>query len=230
MPIYDLTIEISPATNVFPGDPVFECKTLSSVSAGSTYTLKQYQFGNHTGTHIDFPAHVIQGGKTSADYPLEKLIGTGFIIEIPHAGHVMKEDVLKSGIQPGDIVFFKTQNSRNQLHEKPYTPDFAAITPEAAKTLVDLGARIVGIDYLSIDAVADDNLSSHHVFLSKEILVVENLDLSAIPPGRYEITIAPLKVKEADGLPARVFATSMLSQLASTSSATDNTISVGNEL
>ena len=42
--------------------------------------------------------------------------------------------------------------------------------------------------------------------LSKEVLIVEGLELNEIPEGRYKIFIMPLKIPKMDGLPARVLA------------------------
>ena len=37
------------------------------------------------------------------------------------------------------------------------------------------------------------------------MVIIEGLDLSHVSPGRYELICAPLKVKDGDGAPARVF-------------------------
>ena len=206
MPIYDLTIEISPKTAVFPGDPTFSSETLMDVEQGDQFTLQHFHFGNHTGTHIDFPAHIIRGGKCSSDYPLEYLMGSGRIIEIPDDGHVTLEHIKKAKIKHGEIVFFKTRNTRRCLHSKPYTNEFVAIEADAAKILVMTGVKIVGIDYLSVDRYEDESLPTHKALLDNGVLIIENANLTDIPAGEYYISIAPLKVNAADGLPVRITA------------------------
>ncbi len=206
MPIYDLTIEISPKTIVFPGDPIFSSETLMDVGKGNPYTLRHFHFGNHTGTHIDFPAHVIKGGKCSSDFPLEYLMGKGRIVEISDNGHVTIEHIEEAGIKRDEIVFFKTNNTRQGLHSKAYTKEFVAIEADAARVLAEIGVKIVGIDYLSVDRYEDESLSTHKALLSNDILVIENASLADIPAGEYFISIAPLKVNAADGLPVRITA------------------------
>lgn len=207
MPIYDLTVSITPKTIVFPGDPYFKSEKLMDVEKGDSFTLCHFGFGNHMGTHIDFPAHVISGGKCSSDYPLEYLLGTGRVIEIPDDSHVTAEHIEASEIKPGEIVFFKTRNTRDGLNDREvYTNDFAAIEPEAAVSLVKAGVKIVGIDYLSVDKVEDEDLPAHKMLLGNEVLVVENVNLTDVPPGEYSISICPLKVEQADGLPVRIIA------------------------
>ena len=36
------------------------------------------------------------------------------------------------------------------------------------------------------------------------VVIVEGLDLRAVPPGDYELLCLPLKIKDSDGGPARV--------------------------
>lgn len=206
MPVYDLTIEITPKTNVFPGDPMVKIETISDVAKGDTFTLRHYHFGNHTGTHIDFPAHIIKGGKCSSDYSLEYLMGDGRVVEIPDDGHVTVAHVKAAGIKRGEIVFFKTSNTRRKLHSKPYTSDFVAIEDDAAIALATIGVKMVGIDYLSVDKYEEEELPTHHALLGNGVLVVENVDLDGVPAGEYHISVAPLRVKHADGLPVRVTA------------------------
>ena len=45
----------------------------------------------------------------------------------------------------------------------------------------------------------------HNTLLRAGVVIVETLDLRAIPPGEYELVCAPLKIKDGDGAPARVF-------------------------
>lgn len=207
MPLYDLTHTINSSMVVFPGDPSFESQTVMDVNNQDAFTLRHYSLGNHAGTHIDFPAHVISDGKSSDHFPVDYLTGIGKVINIPENSHVTAAHVDAADIAPGNIVFFKTRNTRDSLYEKGvYTEDFKAIEPEAAQRLVERGIRIVGIDYLSVDPIDDENLSVHKTLLHEDILIIENLNLQMIPAGRYYIRIAPLKIEGMDGLPVRVMA------------------------
>jgi len=40
--------------------------------------------------------------------------------------------------------------------------------------------------------------------LGNNIIIVEGLDLTEVPPGDYELICLPLKIKDGDGGPARV--------------------------
>lgn len=204
--IYDLTANISESLVRFPGDPPFLQEALSSLAMGSDFHLVKFQFGNHIGTHIDFPSHVLKGGKTSNDYPIESLIGNGIIIKVPdNDASITKQFIQEQNILQNDFVFFKTTNSLIPKNSKINTK-YVYIDPAAAEALVRKGVKIVGIDYLSVDAFGSTNLPVHKTLLSKDVLIVGGLELKGAPEGRCMIYIMPIKIDCMDGLPARVIA------------------------
>ncbi len=203
---YDLTAVISENTVVYPGDPTFKSENVCSLEEGSEFHLCQLHFGNHTGTHIDFPAHVIKGGKTSSDYPIESLIGSGLIIEVPESEKsITKAFVNHQPIMANDFVFFKTSNS-NLPKQGKFSDKYVYIEPEAAEALLKHGVKVVGIDYISVDQYGANDLPVHQSLLSNDILIVEGLALNNAPIGRCKIYILPLNIQNLDGLPARVLA------------------------
>ena len=44
----------------------------------------------------------------------------------------------------------------------------------------------------------------HDTLLSNDILIVENLELNKVSPGRAKFFVMPLNIPQMDGLPARV--------------------------
>lgn len=204
--LYDLTAEISSELVAFPGDPRYCTEIVSSLEEGKKFKLCHMHLGNHTGTHVDFPAHTITGGKTSSDFPLEYLTGPGIIIKVPvEERSITRAFVSLQPIMASDIVFFKTANSQKSKRDS-FTEEYVYIEPDAAEDLLKKGVKIVGIDYISVDKYEDEDLSAHNTLLSKEILIVEGLELKTVPEGRYEIFVVPLNIPDMDGLPARVFA------------------------
>ncbi|HEX2172197.1 MAG TPA: cyclase family protein, partial [Dehalococcoidia bacterium] len=85
-----------------------------------------------------------------------------------------------------------------------FTRDYVALALDGAKWLTRHGARLVGIDYLSIEAFDSPSHPVHRHLLEAGIVIVEGLDLSAVPPGHYELSCLPLLLPGADGAPARV--------------------------
>jgi arylformamidase len=208
--IYDLTAKINTSTVVYPGDPVYRSNDVCSLKAGDAFNLCEEHLGNHTGTHIDFPAHVIPDGKTSDDFNLDSLMGDGMIIEVPEKQKTITASFIKNQpILKNDIVFFKTSNSKISKYQS-YTDKYVYLEKEAALALLEKNVRIVGIDYINIDEANANNLPVHHALLSRDVLIIEGLELANAPVGRCRIFIAPLNIQAKDGLPARVFCTMQL--------------------
>jgi arylformamidase len=81
---------------------------------------------------------------------------------------------------------------------------FVYLEPEAAEFLVQQNIRLVGIDYLSIDRYKSDKHPTHFVLLPRNVIIIEGLNLSRVPPGRYQMVALPLNLQRADGAPTRV--------------------------
>ena len=203
---FDLTASISEQTIVFPGDPTYTSEDVCSLTTGSQYGLCQMHLGNHTGTHVDFPAHVLKGGKTSSDYTIDRLIGSCLIIQVPNEDKsISKAFITRQNIIRNDFVFFKTSNS-NLPKQGGFTERYVFIEPEAAEELLKKNVRVVGIDYISVDRYESESLPVHKTLLSNDILIVEGLELNNVPLGRCKVYIMPINIQNMDGLPARVVA------------------------
>ncbi len=200
----DLTAPITEKTVIFPGDPVFSKKNISSIGEKSYFNLAEISLGNHTGTHIDFPLHVKSGGKVSSDYSIDNLIGDGVIIEVPaNAISITRSFIMEQPILKDDFVFFKTKNSFLSKQDK-FTEEYVYIEPDAAKALLEKKVKMIGIDYISVDRLSEESLPVHNILLSNDILIVENLELAQVSPGRAKFFVMPLNISQMDGLPARV--------------------------
>ncbi len=206
---YDLSTPVTANTVVYPGDPQFCVEAISSLDNGAPVHLCHMHLSNHCGTHIDFPAHIIRGGKTSSDYALDDLIGTGLVIEVPVTEASISADFIRSqnSISRHDFVLFKTANSNLSKQDK-FVENYVYIEEDAARELIKKEVKIVGIDYISVDSFSAESLSVHQALLSNNILIVESLELSKIPAGRYKIYIMPNNIPDMDGLPVRVIAES----------------------
>jgi arylformamidase len=100
-------------------------------------------------------------------------------------------------------ILFGTSNSRFWSRgEREFQEDFVAVAEDGARWLVERGVRLVGVDYLSV-APFRDSVPTHTVLLQAGVVVVEGLDLSAVPRGFYDLYCLPLKLLGADGAPAR---------------------------
>ena len=206
--IYDLTVPISNTMPVWPGDPPVQLSKKSHVSRDKTHTVRltAIEMGSHTGTHMDAPFHMIDGAKRLGDFPLDTLIGKVTVFEISSARSVGRAQLVGFDWTGVERVLLKTENSKHWNDGKFYE-EFVYLEPDGAQFLVERGVRLVGIDYLSIDKFRSESHPSHFVLLKKDILIIEGLNLNAVPQGNYTIFALPLNLQDADGAPTRVVLT-----------------------
>jgi arylformamidase len=101
-------------------------------------------------------------------------------------------------------LLFKTINGRF-WDDESFHEEFVGLELDAARVLVERGVSLVGIDYLSIEKFKAPGHKTHVALLESGVVIVEGLDLRAVPAGEYTMCCAPLKVVGAEGAPARVF-------------------------
>ena len=81
------------------------------------------------------------------------------------------------------------------------------LSVEVTEYLLDLGIRGFGIDAISVDPVGSEAFENHMLIFAKECIIIENLtNLDQINANRFEIMALPLKLKDSDGISARVVA------------------------
>ena len=204
MKIYDITVPIHSTMPVYEGDPGVKIDAWSAFAKGDSSNVSMLNFGAHTGTHVDAPAHFIEGARKIDALRLETLIGLARVFRVPDttteidAGFIDHCDL--SGIER---VIFHTRNSG--FWNEGFRKDFTHLLPEAAQMLVDRGVKLVGIDYLSIEKFHSGHHKTHLTLLSNDVVIVEGLSLSDVPAGDYELICLPLRIADGsgDGAPAR---------------------------
>lgn len=205
MPIYDITVPLSAELPVYPGDPVIEISDSLVLAKGDPANVSSLNFGAHTGTHVDAPAHFIEGAKKVESLALDVLIGEAEVVEVPGDTRVITEEFVTTRSRR---VIFKTRNSTfwgEENFKSNFKTDFTHLDLTAAKKLINNGVKLVGIDYLSIEQFGSKEHEVHRALLSHEVIILEGLNLTNVPPGMYELICLPLRLRSnlGDGAPAR---------------------------
>lgn len=157
---------------------------------------------NHTGTHIDAPAHFLRDGKTSETISLEALNGPCRVLDLTHVSErITYQDLARFDIKTYERILLKTKNSALS-DEEPFNPQFIYLGNEAALYLSEIEVACVGIDYLGIER-NQPGRETHKYLLEANVIVVEGLRLGHVEPGEYQLCCLPLNIPGIDGVPAR---------------------------
>lgn len=205
MPIYDITVPIRPGMPVYEGDPAVDIQSWSALAKGDSANVSFLHFGAHTGTHVDAPAHFIEGARKIDALSLEMLIGPARVVRVLDDVDEIDCDFLAGcDLDQVERVLFHTRNSN--FWSEGFRRDFTHLLPEAAQRLVEMRIKLVGTDYLSIEKFHSGHHRTHLTLLSNDVVIVEGLNLGDVAAGDYELICLPLKIADGagDGAPARV--------------------------
>lgn len=203
MRLYDISVPLQSGGVVYPGNPEIRIDLTSDMSKGASSNVSTLSFGSHSGTHVDAPLHMVHGGAPVDTLPLEVLVGPAFLVAVPDDVMVVDAEMLRrAGIEGHERVLVRTRNSRF-VTQPGFVRDYTYIAPDAAEYLVECGVRLIGVDYYSIEQYHSGHHRTHLTLLGKGVVIVEGLDLSAPPPGEYDLCCLPLRLAGVDGAPAR---------------------------
>lgn len=229
MKFIDLTREINNETQVCPCDKVPVVENYATTEEEGV-NVKFMKMGTHTSTHIDAPYHISKSGKTLNDFPVERFIGQGIVLDFSDKGdiyEITREDIMAHAdeLKKVDFAILNTGWAKYygtwDFFRHPY------LSGDAALALVELGIKIVGTDGSSADAaygfstakrlenptfseilenIERENIKNeaHAALLGNECLIVEYMcNLGQLPKEAATYSFLPLKLMEADGSPVR---------------------------
>jgi len=203
MSIYDVTLPIYAGMIRYPGDFPATVTLRRSIRSGDNCNMSRLELSSHTGTHVDAPFHFDEDGVRVDEIPLDVLIGPARLIELDVKKVVDESDLRGRDLGGHSRLLLKTRNS-SLLKRPEFTSEYVSITESAARYIVELGIRLLGVDHLSVEKLKSPDWGVHHTLLGSGVVVIEGVDLSEPPPGDYEIICLPLPLKGCDGSPARV--------------------------
>lgn len=200
MEIIDVSMEIGEDMIYYPGNPQPEIEKYRQIPEDST-TESKICIGSHTGTHVDAPQHIQEGGETVEELGLENFYGDAQVLDLTDCKEKVEREDLENSDITEDIVLLKTDNSLQNYEE--FREDFTHLTLEGVEYLIEQGVKTVGIDYLSlVDFNGGEKASKAHKKANDEMTVIEGLDFSDAEPGEYTFSGMPLKM-HTDGAPMR---------------------------
>jgi len=186
-----------------------------SISNGDTANTKQLTLPNHSGTHIDFPNHFFENGKTSECYSADFWIFEKPYLIVRKAEEneifCLSDNDLESIPKEVDFLIIKTGFSEFRGEEKywKHNPGFAPILADKLRENF-LNLKVIGMDFISLTSYQNRELGreAHRMFLGgeKPILLIEDMDLSNIKNSPKSISCLPLMIEGLDGTPVTIIA------------------------
>ncbi|HEV8234750.1 MAG TPA: cyclase family protein [Gemmatimonadaceae bacterium] len=201
--IYDVSLPIVNGGLVYPGNPEIVISPQQEISTGASSNVSLLSFGSHTGTHVDAQKHILEGGLAVDALHLDVLMGPAILTAVSDDAPAVTESLLRAHDLTGQQrVLIRTRNS-GFIRQRDFVRDYTYLAPDGAEYLVSLGVKLVGIDYMSIEQFHSGHHMTHRTLLGHGVIIVEGLDLSVPPPGRYDLRVLPLRLAGLDGAPAR---------------------------
>lgn len=201
--LVDITIRLGPGTPLYPGDPPPTVERLSSIARGDPLTASLLHLPAHAGTHVDLPAHFIDGGRVLGDYAAEDFCGPGWVLDLGDVqSAVTRERLEAEKILSDHHLLIKTRNSA--LLQKPdFQHDYVHLDPLAAKYLLQANPRSIGFDYYSLDPSNSETFPAHRLFAEAGLPVFVCLDLSRVEAGPWWFCGLPPAMADVEGAPVR---------------------------
>lgn len=217
--LIDLTYPIDSSIPSWTGSCPFSYEIKMDYDQG--VRVMGYKCHACAGTHLDAPAHFIEGGATVADIPLEDLYAPLCVIDVSErcAPHVrITPDDLKAfekahgrvpvgafvigntgwGRYWSDRDAFRNADAEGKMH-------FPTFELKTVEILMERGIKGLGIDTLTPEL--EEGFPMHHLLLGAGKYIVEMLaNLDRLPAVGATILLLPLKVAEGAEAPVRAVA------------------------
>ncbi|WP_297216500.1 cyclase family protein [Thermoplasma sp.] len=212
--IIDLSINLNKSMRTYPTVENPEFKKLHITSTDGFQDTK-ICLNTHTGTHIDAPSHMIDGGLDISETAITSLIGRAIILNLSYKKRkeeITKEDLMNfhEQIEKNDMIILYTGWTNNYDRDF-YSTDYPYLDISGATYLSSQKIKFVGTDGVSIAGFTKDTndnnihiFKTHRLLLERKIYIGEELNTTQVRFQEQEsfiegILIAlPIKIIDGD--------------------------------
>ena len=223
--VVDLSYPLTPEFPLFPVyDPVRVAEKFTYAEHG--FCVNSWAFDEHSGTHVDAPAHF--GGEATVERipPAELLLHAVVIdisqrVEHDHDAMLLADDVLHWerahgrlpdrcalfartgwGRRVGDPAAYLNADPGGVLHSPGFSPEVTEFLKAERP-----GVRAIGLDTASLDIGASAEFPAHVSWLPSGRYGIENLaNLDQLPPRGVVVVVGAPALAGGSGGPTRVLA------------------------
>ncbi len=197
MPVcIDLTRPLNAATPLYVGadyrDPPLEVEHWCSV-AEQGFRVSRLALGTQTGTHIDAPAHFVEGAATLEALPVEALLGPYLLLDVGELCNATRLAGVLSRFGGEPLLLLVSR------------ADATPVPESALRALLALGCR-VWVLMGTVEVSGREPLFFHRLLAEAGVYLVEDLDerqVERLVPGG-ELIALPLRLEGVSGSPCRV--------------------------
>jgi kynurenine formamidase len=175
---------------------------------GTEFQIGKIEMVANTGTYLDSPFHRYAHGKDLSELELESLADLDCVVVRATERRERAIDQISIELETlkGKALLVHTGWDAHWRTDQ-YFEGHPYLTGDLAKSLVEAGAALVGIDSFNIDCTDDGNRPVHSALLGAEIPIVEHMcGLGALPDRGARFFAVPVKVKGMGTFPVRAFA------------------------
>lgn len=219
--VYDVSPLLDRDTPVFPGHPEPRVEP-ARTHARDGYFVQLVSLGEHTGSHVDAPAHALAARPeaTIDTYPARRFVAPYGLFDLAPLGlgpgELASADDLRAAgerggvtLQPGDAALLCFGWDVHRARGQWWAANTPGLDESACSWLLEQRVGLVGSDTPTADtAVLDGRIVAEHghvrYFLPNDVLLVEGLLGLADAPRSGVVVAAPLKIAHGSGAPARV--------------------------
>jgi arylformamidase len=174
----------------------------------------------HNGTHIDAPRHMMEKGFPVDQLPLAQVAKEGVLINLTHKGansSVSVKDILDSGVAltPDRIPIIHTGWTDKTWGKPEFWTQMPYLEPGVGELMASKGVPALAMDvfpekplWRGVKTEPGEVWQANHLALmAKGIPLIQFVtNLSQIGSGKFVLVALPMRMKGADGSPARVIA------------------------
>jgi kynurenine formamidase len=223
--VVDLTYPLTPDFPLFPVyDPVRVAEKFRFATDG--FSVNSWAFDEHSGTHVDAPAHF--GGEATVERIVpDELILPAVVVDIAERvehdqdAMVLPDDILawegRHGPLPDRCALLARTGWAARVHDPAaylnadaggtmHAPGFSPELTEFLKSERP-GVRGIGLDTASLDIGASADFAAHSSWLPSGRYGIENLaNLDQLPPTGAVLVVGAPALAGGSGGPSRILA------------------------
>lgn len=204
---------INESTPLYGGGKGIKIKSDTKICDGRSANTHNLSLPNHTGTHIDFPYHFSDLGKTINDYA-------------PDFWFFTSPEIVDINVKPGELIDLTNEiaylsNNTDFLlirtgfekyrHEEIYWQNNPGLHSDLAVALKKQcpNLKVIGMDFISVSSFQhrEEGRETHRQFLLEhDVLLIEDMHLCDLNKKPTTLICLPLLIDKIDGVPITVVA------------------------